>query len=654
MRNHYYPKTTALLLSFLLAAGTMTGCGASAATESSASESSGSTKAATTVVRAESKFGGLFLTAEDINIKDSDSYSDDWKNSKVTEITESGTITKEGTYVVSGSITGSIKVEAPEDAKVWIILNDASIESDDGPAIQVTSGDKVIISLAPGTSNSITASSISADADENAAIYSKSDLVLNGTGTLKLKSSQDGIHSTDDLRITGGTYEITASDDGLVGKDRLEITDGTFDIDAGAKGLKTTNEEDEDKGFLYISGGTFDISAKDDAVNVKTAAWITGGTLKLETGDDAIHADETLTIDDGEITVTASVEGLEAPEVVLNGGDLNITSSDDGINAAGGSTATSADADKNTDSSADADANASTGASSKGDAPAADSDNSTAPSSDATPVSAAAGSDAAIVNAAANQSETSAATDSDQQAASDGTAEGTENGKKFRKHPDGMPGGKNGDQDGGMPGGKNGGMPGGENGQKPDGAMHGGPKGGSNGGENGQMPDGAMNGGKGGHIGGGRFDNSNSQGYLTINGGTIYVNANGDGLDANTSITQTGGDVTVEGPVSEGNGALDYNQSYDMTGGSLLAVGSGGMMQGISGGSSVPSIAAKLSSSLAEGDTLTIKDSSGKELKTLKLTKSIASVVFASSDLKSGETYTISNGSAEVGTATAE
>ncbi|MBR2996791.1 MAG: carbohydrate-binding domain-containing protein [Lachnospiraceae bacterium] len=625
MRNHYYPKTTALLLSFLLAAGTMTGCGASAATESSANESSGSTKAATKVVRAESKFGGLFLTAEDINIKDSDSYSDDWKNSKVTEITESGTITKEGTYVVSGSISGSIKVEAPEDAKVWIILNDASIESDDGPAIQVTSGDKVIISLAPGTSNSITASSISADADENAAIYSKSDLVLNGTGTMKLKSSQDGIHSTDDLRITGGTYEITASDDGLVGKDRLEITDGTFDIDAGAKGLKTTNEEDEDKGFLYISGGTFDISAKDDAVNVKTAAWITGGTFKLETGDDAIHADETLTIDDGEITVTASVEGLEAPEVVLNGGDLNITSSDDGINAAGGSTATSADAD-----------------------------NSTAPSSDATPVSAAAGSDAAIVNAAADQSETSAATDSDQQAASDGTTEGTENGKKIRKHPDGMPGGKNGGQDGGMPGGKNGGMPGGENGQKPDGAMHGGPKGGSNGGENGQMPDGAMNGGKGGHMGGGRFDNSNSQGYLTINGGTIYVNANGDGLDANTSITQTGGDVTVEGPVSEGNGALDYNQSYDMTGGSLLAVGSGGMMQGISSGSSVPSIASKLSSALAEGDTLTIKDSSGKELKTLKLTKSIASVVFASSDLKSGETYTISNGSAEVGTATAE
>ncbi len=302
MRSHYYPKTSALLLSFLLAAGTMTGCGVSAADSAAAVSSAGSSASSAessasdaAAERMESKFGGLFLTAEDINVKDSDSYSEEWESSQVIEISESGKIKKEGTYVISGKINGPITVDVSDDEKVWIILDGATIENSDGPAIEVKGGDKVTISLAPGTENTLTAKGLTSSDDVNAAIYSKSDLVLNGSGSLTIESSQDGIHSTDDLRITGGTYQITASDDGLVAKDRLEITDGTFTIDAGAKGLKTTNEEDEDKGFLYISGGTFDINAKDDAVNAKSAAWIAGGTLKIESGDDAIHADETLT-----------------------------------------------------------------------------------------------------------------------------------------------------------------------------------------------------------------------------------------------------------------------------------------------------------------------------------------------------------------------
>ena len=305
---------------------------------------------------------------------------------------------------------------------------------------------------------------------------------------------------------------------------------------------------------------------------MKTAAWITGGTLTIKSGDDGIHADETLTIDDGKIDVTESVEGLEAPEIVLNGGDIEVNSSDDGINAAGGQTA---------------DSSTQNGQSTDGQAQDQDSK---------------------------TESENSA------QAVAMAATTGDGSGQQFQGQP----------PEGEMP-----------NGEKPSGEMPNGKPGGWQGGHGG----GGMHGGMGG------FDNENSQGYLTINGGTIYINAEGDGLDANTEITQTGGDVVVEGPTKSGNGALDYGKSYNMTGGTLFAVGSSGMMQGISEGSKVPSLAARLNGSIGKGDTLTIKDSSGKEVFSYKLSKSIESVVYASADLSSGSSYSILNGSSEVGTA---
>lgn len=597
MTRNKYMKLAAAVTALLLTVTVLTACG-SASAKSSAS-SSASASVSTETVAMESKFGGLFLTANDINIKDSDSYLEDWKSGDYTEITKATTIKEEGVYVVSGKISGQITVEAADDAKVQIVLNGAAITSDDGPAIYIKSGDKITISLPEGTENTLTASKVSTDDDVDGAIYSKADLVLNGTGSLKVTSSADGIHSTDDLRITGGTYAITASDDGLVGKDRLEIADGDFVIKAGAKGLKTTNEEDEDKGFLYIEGGTFDINAGDDGINVKTAAWITGGTLTIKSGDDGIHADETLTIDDGKIDVTESVEGLEAPEIVLNGGDIEVNSSDDGINAAGGQTADSSTQD---------------GQSTDGQAPdgqGQDQDSQT-------------------------ESENSA----------QAVAMAATTGDSSEQQPQGAPDGQmpNGEKPSGeMPNGKHGGKH--PDGERPEGMGPDGNGSGESGGWQGGHGGGGMHGGMGG------FDNENSQGYLTINGGTIYINAEGDGLDANTEITQTGGDVVVEGPTKSGNGALDYGKSYNMTGGTLFAVGSSGMMQSISEGSKVPSLAARLNGSVGKGDTLTIRDSSGKEVFSYKLSKSIESVVYASADLSSGSSYSILNGSSEVGTA---
>ena len=141
----------------------------------------------------------------------------------------------------------------------------------------------------------------------------------------------------------------------------------------------------------------------------------------------------------------------------------------------------------------------------------------------------------------------------------------------------------------------------------------------------------------------------NSEGYLTITGGTITVNAEGDGLDANTSITQTGGKVTVFGPVSRGNGALDYGDEYKMTGGTLLAVGSSGMAQSTSSTSTVPVISTDVSG-LSAGSTLTVKDSSGKTIYSVKVAKDAENLVYASSELKSGSSYTIYSGSTKLTT----
>lgn len=141
-----------------------------------------------------------------------------------------------------------------------------------------------------------------------------------------------------------------------------------------------------------------------------------------------------------------------------------------------------------------------------------------------------------------------------------------------------------------------------------------------------------------------------SEGYLTINGGTITVDAGGDGLDANTAIAQTGGDVVIFGPTNNGNGALDYGQSYEMTGGTLLAFGSTGMLQTISDSSSVGSVV--YTGSMQQGSEISLAKESGDTLFTCKLEKQAASFIYASADLEDGASYTVSSGSSTLGTVT--
>jgi hypothetical protein len=143
---------------------------------------------------------------------------------------------------------------------------------------------------------------------------------------------------------------------------------------------------------------------------------------------------------------------------------------------------------------------------------------------------------------------------------------------------------------------------------------------------------------------------------LEISGGTVTVDADGDGLDSNGSMTISGGTVTVSGPTNDGNGALDVNGTFAVTGGTVLAVGSAGMAVSPGDGSTQAWISALASG--GAGDGVQIVDSSGTVVASFTADKTFGSVVFTSADLVDGATYTVTvNGSTAAtvteGTATA-
>lgn len=153
---------------------------------------------------------------------------------------------------------------------------------------------------------------------------------------------------------------------------------------------------------------------------------------------------------------------------------------------------------------------------------------------------------------------------------------------------------------------------------------------------------------------------SSNDNVLTINGGNIYVDASGDGLDANGSIYINGGTVKVDGPENSGNGALDYDKECVIKGGTLLAGGASGMAQGVSSNSTIYNVFINFSSIYGKDDKIAIVDSSNKEIISYQSNKNYSSLVVANSSLKKGdykilingeeyESFTISNMTTQIG-----
>ena len=409
-------------------------------------------------------------------------------------------ITKAGVYNLKGTLkNGSVVVSTNDNVK--IVLNGVTISSN-GPAINIKKVKNAYIELV-GKSKITSKTNDSLDA----AIFSKDDLyILSGTYTIN--SDNDGIKGKDSVNITKGTFTITSGEDGIKSTNEEEkgevlIENGTFKITSNLDGISASSDlnikdgkftivsgtkasEDSQKGLkgiknVVIDNGNFSINSIDDAIHSNGNITIKNGTYSISSNDDGIHADSSVTIKDGKVKITKSYEGIEGYKINLNGGEIDIYASDDGVNVGGGN-----------DSS------------------------------------------------------------------------GTQNGR------------------------------------------------------------------------GDAFDQDNG-GLLTISGGTIYVNSDGDGLDSNGSIKMSGGTVHVDGPTNNGNGALDYNGTFDITGGELIAVGSSGMMQNVSTSSTQNTVLVNLSSSSSGDISIGNINYSPK--------KQYQSILISSNSLELNKEYTLKAGS---------
>ena len=309
------------------------------------------------------------------------------------------TITAAGTYLLSGKLDdGQILVNTDDEEIVRLVLDGVELNSSTSAPINIQVAEQVQLVLAVGSQNTVSDGpgylfENPEDDEPNAAIFSKADLTIYGSGSLLVNGNyNDGIASKDGLVIAGGEIEIHAVDDGIRGKDYLVIQGGSLTIKAGGDGLKSDNEEDAAKGYIAveagviaitasgdaihaatdvlikggeftltagggssvrfnqdvsakgikgsvlvnIDGGSFNIDAADDAIHSNDRMVINGGSFVIATSDDAMHADATLEINGGIIRVTKSFEGIESAVITINAGDINIVSSDDGINVAGG------------------------------------------------------------------------------------------------------------------------------------------------------------------------------------------------------------------------------------------------------------------------------------------------------------------------------
>ena len=305
------------------------------------------------------------------------------------------TITSEGIYYFTGTAQdANIVVNAGDKDNVILVFENANITSSTTSVINGINAKKITINLVEGSTNTFTDSSnytIFTEEDEpDATIFSKTDLVINGTGKLTIKANyKDAIASKDELIIADVTLKIIAQDDGIRGKDFVQITNANITINSKGDGIKSTNDTDEEKGCIFIKNSNITIETEADAIQAETILQITSGNIKIKTTgdtsddnsskglkagtlikiidgtidinstDDAIHSNGNVYIDNGEFTIvgkddgihgdglveinggifniTAS-EGIEATYVKINEGTINILASDDGINAANKST----------------------------------------------------------------------------------------------------------------------------------------------------------------------------------------------------------------------------------------------------------------------------------------------------------------------------
>ena len=502
------------------------------------------------------------------------------------------TITEEATYIISGTLDdGIIIVNAPDTAKLQLVLKEASIHSETSAALYILEADKVFVTLADGTENTLSGGDVFTPIDDNnidGALFSRQDLTLNGTGSLTVDApAGHGIVCKDDLVLTSGIYTIHAAFHGLDANDSVRITSAAITIDAGKDGIHAENSEDASLGFVYIFSGTLQLEAEGDGISAGTYLQIENGTYHIIAGGGSENGvkessdlwggfmggrpgqsmqspvfNENSTSDD-----STSMKGLKATgDLLIYGGTITIDSADDSIHSNAsitvlGGTFTIASGDDGfhaDDTLSIADGTIDISESYEG--------------LEALHV---------MVNGGAIRL---TAADDGINAAGGADSSGT------------------GGRDGGMFGGM----------------------------------------GPGSGMGGDMASFSN--GSIEISGGNLYIHASGDGIDANGSLTISGGQITICGPTAGDTAILDYDTTGVITGGIFMGTGSSSMAQSFTD-SQQGFLSVNIGSQRAE-TPVTVQDATGNAILSWIPELDFNFVIVSAPDLVSGETYTIAAGSA--------
>lgn len=348
-------KMAAWLLSLSLMGFTITGCAANAAKNSS-NESTISVQQTSSVKSSDTESkDDETKTASTSNRDLSSIYSEEdlntsWDKSSSTIITLNGSeakvegsganysdgkvnITSSGTYVLSGKFTGQVYIDAKDSAVVHLVLNGVEINSESGPAIYAADGKKVILTLAESTENTLsdTSNYTFADGEDepDATLFIKNDLVINGSGTLKVNANyKTAIKTKDTLAIISGNFDLTSVDNAVRAKDALTVEAGTFKVNATGKGFTSDGE-------LNIYGGDINIEKSEEGLEGLTVE-IYGGNVDISATDDGINArtkyDDSVSDAEKEMLGNQDQDGVE---VRIAGGTVNINASGDAIDSNG-------------------------------------------------------------------------------------------------------------------------------------------------------------------------------------------------------------------------------------------------------------------------------------------------------------------------------
>ena len=520
------------------------------------------------------------------------------------------TIKDEGTYIISGTLKdGTIVVNAQASDKPQLVLDGASINSSTSAPIYILEADKVFITLADGTKNTLSSgdsfSPIDGHSDSSSidgTLFSKQDLTLNGSGSLTITSpAGHGIVCKDDLVFTSGTYSITSASHGIDANDSFRMKDASITIEAGKDGVHVENSDDASKGFIYLLSGTLSIEAEGDGMSSSYYTQVEGGSTTILSGDGyengtqhssdnwgdfgggmgkpggappdgerpsrpgrsgassdtsntpaTYTSNTTTTTDDG----STSMKGIKSnSSLLINDGTITIDSADDGIHSnlsvyINGGNITIASGDDGIHGEEEL----------------------------------------IITGGTINITQsyeglegldiTISGGDIDMQCTDDGINAA-------------------GGNDASGAGGRD--------------QMFGGPGGGM----------------------------SAGNGSVVISGGDIFMYAKGDGIDANGTLEISGGKTIVTGPTQGDTAVLDYDKTATITGGIFIGVGSTMMAQSFSNGTQ-GTLAAQ--GSFSGGTKISVTDASGNEIVSFTPETAYQYIVISTPDIQKVQSYTMSVG----------